>query len=69
MRTIEINTSEYPEDVKRIKEILEEREYIVTLNECEKLWQKYSDSMEAGWMALSEDDDDVFDCISVYIIN
>lgn len=57
----------YPDDVRRIQKILQDRDYEATLSECEELWDMYSDSMCAGWMILSDDDDEVFSCISSYI--
>lgn len=69
MKKIEINTAEYPNDVKRIQKILADRGYEASPMECEALWDKYSDSMAAGWMGLSDDDEEVFGCISYYINN
>ena len=61
---------EYPEDLKRLQGILADRGYEATLDDCEKLWSKYSDSMAATWMMMDNDSDDqVFDCVSFYITN
>ena len=69
MKHIEINTAKYPRDVERIQKALLNAGYESTLGECESLWDKYSDSMCAGWMNLPETDDDIFRCISPYINN
>ncbi len=61
--------SEYREDCLRIKSILNSRGYEVdSLDDCYKLWSRFSDSMAAGWMGL-HDDEDVFSSISYYLDN
>ena len=67
MKDIEINITRYPSDCKRIQNILEKNGYRASLEDCEKLWDKYSDSMAAGWMNLPDNDDDVFGCIRTYL--
>jgi predicted metal-dependent peptidase len=69
MKKIEINTARYSEDVERIQKILANKGYEATLIECEKLWDTYSESMEAGWIILPKSDEDVFESISCYIKN
>ena len=56
----------YRDDIIRIKAILISKGYEATLTIAEQLWQRYSDSMCAGWAFMPEDDDDVFDCINEY---
>lgn len=70
MKKIVINTSEYPEDVNRIQQVLADRGYETSPAECESLWNMYSDSMCAGWMIVQgETDEHIFGCISGYIEN
>lgn len=70
MKKIIINISEYPEDVKRIQQVLADKGYEASPAECEALWNMYSDSMCAGWMVISEESDEyIFNCISGYIEN
>jgi len=69
MKKIEINVTRYPEDCRKIQQVLRDRGYEASLSECETLWEKYSDMMCAGWMCLSDTDDEIFDCISNYIEN
>jgi len=57
----------YRDDILRIKRILIEKGYKGTLTNAEALWDKYSDTMAAGWMCLPETDDEVFDCISDFL--
>jgi hypothetical protein len=59
---------EFPEDVKQIQGVLAENGYKATPSQCVELWEKYSDSMCAGWMSLDcYTNEDVFNCISPYI--
>lgn len=70
MKEIEIVTEHgqrYIDDIKRIKNILIEKGYNANLTNSEMLWDKYSNSMEAGWMTLPEKDEAVFDCIRYYL--
>ena len=59
----------YPEDVERIVKILAERGYRATNHQANQVWDMYSESMCAGWMILPENDEEVFDCIRLYIEN
>lgn len=70
MKEIEIvseHGQRYIDDIRRIKNILLHRGYNATLTNSEQLWDRYSDSMAAGWMTLPENDEEVFECISYYI--
>lgn len=72
MKEIKIVTEHgqrYIEDIKRIKNILIEKGYNATLTNSESLWDKYSDSMEAGWISLPDEDEAVFSCIKSYLSN
>ncbi len=63
------STTRYPEDTKHIVKVLAERGYEATELEAEELWEKYSDSMAAGWMGLPVEGAEVFSCIKVYFEN
>ena len=70
MKKIEINTARYPEDCERIQKILKERGYEASIADCEALWDRFSDSMAAGWFRMDHlDDNEVFDEIRTYITN
>ncbi len=72
MKEIEIvseHGERYIDDIKRIKRILIEHDYNASLTLAEMLWDRYSDSMCAGWMGLPDEDEEVFCCISPYINN
>lgn len=50
----------YPEDCKRIRQVLRDRGFNLTFKECEELWEYYSDSYAAGWLILdSHSDNDI----------
>ena len=57
----------YPEDVERISKILLEKGYWATTDQCEHLWEIYSDSLCAGWLGLPDDDELVFKSIKPWI--
>lgn len=62
------NDHTFPEDVKRIVQILADRDIECGEMEANYLWAEYSDSLAAGWMALPENDDDVYGCISLGVL-
>lgn len=57
---------DYPKDCKRIKEVLANRGYWATFEQCEVLWKKYSKSMAAGWMKLPDKDEKIMIKIRPY---
>jgi len=69
MKKIEIKVTRYPEDCRKIQQVLRDRGYEASLSDCEVLWERYSDMMCAGWMNLDETDERIFDNISNYIEN
>jgi hypothetical protein len=40
--------------------------YLATLDQSRELWERYSTSMEAGWMILPEEDSEIISRISGY---
>ena len=68
MKSITIlNRPEYSEDIQRIQKILIRNNYNANLEQSEKLWQQYSDSMSAAWINLPEDNDKILNCIECFI--
>ena len=54
--------------VHRIMAAMANEGYLVTWNQAIDLWQKYSESMAAGWMALPETDGELLECIRPFFI-
>jgi hypothetical protein len=50
---------EYKNDIDRIVKIYAERGYDITYSDAVHAWEKFSETMCAGWMCLG-DDDEVF---------
>lgn len=61
------NQYRFRDDEHRIQEILFNRGYTASLDQCRILWGSYSDTYAAGWLFLHESDDAIFDCIKPYI--
>lgn len=57
----------YPEDVERIGKILYDRGYFSTPEQCQQIWELYSDTLCAGWLGLPEEDEHVMNCIRPFI--
>lgn len=62
-------TLAYAGDVKRIQEILEKHGVKTTPKVSTELWESYSFAMVAGWMALPEDDEKVFELLKPHLLN
>lgn len=70
LKKIEINIASYPDDCKRIQEVLMKKGYEASISDCEVLWERYSYSVCAGWMIVDTlSDEEIFDCILPYIDN
>lgn len=50
----------YGNDINRIVRVFADRGYEITASDAAMAWERYSDSMAAGWMCLDEDDEYVF---------
>lgn len=50
----------YGNDISRIVKVFADRGYEITGSDAALAWERYSDSMAAGWMCLDEDDEYVF---------
>ena len=59
---------EYIQDTKRVARALREDGYNVTLEQAEKLWQKYSDSCCSGWEHLPDLDEQIVERVRYYIV-
>jgi hypothetical protein len=53
-------------DVDRIVAICKAKGYHISEADAHHAWEEYSDSMAAGWMMLSDDDNDVFETVIEY---
>jgi len=56
---------DYP-DVDRIQRALLEHGYVCTNRQAVRLWERYSESMAAGWMRVPEDPNAIYGCVSPY---
>lgn len=68
----EIFTGDYNhiDDCRRIQNILKKEGYTITLNECEELWEAYSDNYCAGWLILKDyKDEDILISIKHRLID
>lgn len=66
IRIIPVDDFSPVNDIKRLQRIFKERGYEVTESEVTVLWERYSESMAAGWMSLDKDDDLVFAHVEPY---
>jgi hypothetical protein len=53
----EIYHPQYRDDIARIVQVALKHGYSLTMRQAEDVWEKYSESMFAGWMVLPDDDD------------
>ena len=61
-----VGDEDYPEDVTRIQNVLAATGRYASRAECEYLWEKYSDSLAAGWIYLPDTDEELLNCIEGY---
>jgi len=54
------------DDCHVIQNILIDRGYYATLEQCYQLWKMHSEIYAAGWLALYEDKESVYDAVRVY---
>lgn len=55
-----MHDNEYASDRIRIQRVFKEHGYVMTQFECYSLWRSYSESYAANWIALPEDDDELW---------
>lgn len=51
------------EDVFRLCEVLKCHGYSADLEDCEDLWNDYSDMRAAGWLGMPDDDEELWQCV------
>ena len=67
MKTIRVKDSgdDYPVD--DIVTALARQGLYCSTDQARRLWQRYSDSMCAGWMLIPDDAEEIYACVSPYI--
>jgi hypothetical protein len=55
-------------DVGRIVQVFADKGHTISRADARAAWEKYSDSMCAGWLVLHEDDDDLFEEVATECI-
>jgi hypothetical protein len=65
---IDFHTS-YIYDCQRLQSLALSNGYLLSLNECYKLWDNHSYNMAAGWLMMPEKDGDLWMEISHKIEN
>lgn len=58
----------YPNDCKRIKEVMFDSGFELSLEDCDKIWSHYSESLCAGWLSLPKLDHELFEIVESYIL-
>jgi hypothetical protein len=53
----------HPEDCERIQRACASMGRVLSLDETQALWEKYSETMAAGWLVLPEDDAGIVACL------
>lgn len=71
MKTIKIKTDPLDEahidDCHLIQNILIDRGYYATLEQCHILWKMHSEIYAASWLILYENKESIYDAINVYL--
>lgn len=58
------DTFDYPDDIRRMVAVVAQHgERPISAEEAQEAWDAYSNSFCAGWMALPDSDDDLFDSL------
>ncbi len=55
------------DDCQRIQRVLAMHGIGATLEQCESLWEDYSDMSAAGWLGLPGGDDTLYSCVSTFV--
>ena len=56
----------YPDDLRRMIKICKDRGLEITPELAQTLWQNYSEDFCAGWLELSDYDDDIYKILIQY---
>lgn len=71
MRTIKVKSEkiQYPEDCRKIQDALFDRGLYSTLEQCQQLWELYSeDHFAAGWIEMKGyEKNDIYNAVKEYI--
>ena len=54
---------DFKDDVDRIVRVCAERGYAITPEDACAAWERYSETLAAGWLSLGPDDEEVYECI------
>lgn len=57
-----------PADVARIRQVALVHGVTLDEEQAESVWDDYSDSMAAGWLALPDSDDDLWSTVSAHLV-
>lgn len=66
VRLTRSNDFEYRADVLRIQDALMQAGYLAYEHECREMWERFSDSMAAGWMHVPDDDAEIVASVAYY---
>jgi len=70
LKTIRIKTDPiedaHLDDCLLIQNILIDRGYYATLEQCHVMWKMHSECYAAGWLVLYEDTESIYESIRVY---
>lgn len=50
----------FPEDLERMKGVLNERGYDASNEDLQRAWEAYSENYATGWMCLPKADEELF---------
>lgn len=59
----------YPADVLRIRQVALRNGLDLTDAQAQDAWDRYSDSMAAGWMGLPEDDEELYSTVFFHYVH
>jgi hypothetical protein len=55
------------EDCQRLQRIALAHNFELTLLQCQEIWQAHSDDWSAGWLILTESDDETWEYMTDFI--
>lgn len=57
------NNCDHESDCERIRNLAASFNIVMSINEAEEVWDKYSDMYAASWLHLPESDEELWSCI------